>query len=412
MCWAVVILIATAYIGSLEWDTEAARRDGVFFVAEQLDAEPASNRAARLDALRPNFSRDMALIDRAEVERRVGRSVEPGERLFYQPRLSQEWHFVVFGDGAQALAAGPVNPAVPVGVVPVGMILALIGLPGVALWLTYRMEREMGAVEHAAQRLAEGELSARVDDAARPSNELADSFNAMAERIERLVRSRDELVQAVSHELGSPLSRLRFHLELLEQQGPGGGESRTSAMARELDALEELVSELLTYVQSDESRLDVQRFDPRQTLENLAELASLDAPDEREVAVELELAEGVEIVADRRLFQRAIENLLRNAVRYADERIRLELVALGTGARVSIHDDGPGIPEGLRDRVLKPFARLESDRGRRTGGVGLGLAIVSRIVSRHEGTLAIDSSTLGGASVATTWPQPTSTTEG
>ncbi|MEM9731009.1 MAG: ATP-binding protein, partial [Myxococcota bacterium] len=110
--------------------------------------------------------------------------------------------------------------------------------------------------------------------------------------------------------------------------------------------------------------------------------------------------------ADPRLFQRAIENILRNAMKYARGNVRLELTQDEAHVRVVVHDDGPGIPEDLREKVMIPFFREEAARDRKTGGVGLGLAIVSRIMHRHGGRLAIDSSPLGGARVATWWPQP------
>jgi two-component system sensor histidine kinase RstB len=92
-------------------------------------------------------------------------------------------------------------------------------------------------------------------------------------------------------------------------------------------------------------------------------------------------------------------------MRFARGKVLLELTQDDEHVRVAVHDHGPGIPEELRERALLPFVRLEADRDRKTGGVGLGLAIVSRIVSRHGGHLTIGSSPLGGAMAATSWPR-------
>jgi two-component system, OmpR family, sensor histidine kinase RstB len=224
--------------------------------------------------------------------------------------------------------------------------------------------------------------------------------------VETLVRSRDELVQAVSHELGSPLARLRFHLELLENQPEGKRSERLEAMARELDALEELVAELLNYAQSDHLKLDQKAFEPHQVLSDLAELAHLEAPDDHTVHVELSVSPGAIVLADPRLFQRAVENLLRNAVQHARSRVCLELRQDETHVHVAVHDDGPGIPKELHEKVTVAFFRLQADRDRKTGGAGLGLAIVNRIMQRHGGRIAISASPLGGAMVATIWPRP------
>ena len=93
-------------------------------------------------------------------------------------------------------------------------------------------------------------------------------------------------------------------------------------------------------------------------------------------------------------------------MRHARGKVLLELAEDEEHVRVAVHDDGPGIPEELREKVMIPFFRLEADRGRKTGGVGLGLAIVSRIMQRHGGRVSIGSSPLGGAAVATLWPKP------
>jgi signal transduction histidine kinase len=287
---------------------------------------------------------------------------------------------------------------------PIGVVLVMLGLPLLAGLLTVAVDRALKRVEHASDALGRGNLTARVEARGAGATELAERFNAMAERVERLVRSRDELVQAVSHELGSPLSRLRFHLELLEAETDR--DIRPKKMARELDTLDALVAELLEYIQSDEVALDIRAFEPGPLMSDLAELATLDASEARPIEVALALHGDGEGFADVRLFQRAVENVLRNAVQYASARVVLELTQDEEALHVTVHDDGPGIPDDLRDQVKLPFSRLESDRGRAKGGAGLGLAIVTRIVERHDGRLTIGTSHLGGAAVRTSWPRP------
>lgn len=404
VCWAGGFAVLFVHSRSLSWVDERARTDGAFLARDLLQAEPPDHRAQRLDELRPHYAMSLRLVDVSEVQHRIGRAVQPGQAIPYRASAREEWYFFAFEDEARALAVGPVNPTIANGFIPIGVILAGIGLPLIAAWLAVRVNREVRKVEHATDELARGELGARVDNPTGPSNELAASFNAMAERIERLVRSREELVQAVSHELGSPLSRLRFHLELLENLDEKERAERFAAMTRELDALDELVAELLGYVQSDETVLQRQTFDPAQVLHDLAELAQLDTPEDTGIDVQVTLQPDVHVNADPRLFQRAVENLLRNALRYGHSQVRLELASNEDRVRIEVHDDGPGIDEALREKVVAPFFRQEPDRARTTGGVGLGLAIVSRIVQRHGGELEIDESSLGGACVSTLWP--------
>ena len=149
---------------------------------------------------------------------------------------------------------------------------------------------------------------------------------------------------------------------------------------------------------------DLQWFEPQQILAQLAELLSVDAPNDRTIDVRLKMADGIHVFADKRLFLRAIENLLRNAIQHANRNVLVELTHETGKVHVAIHDDGPGIPQALHEKVVLPFFRPQTERDRETGGVGLGLAIVARITQRHSGRLAIRTSPLGGAKVATIWP--------
>ena len=405
VCGAISLSVIALYGRSISWMEAKAGMNGIYLVHKLLDAVPAAHRQARLQELRPHFAFDLSLIPYDEAQRRVGRPMTPGEYVTRWTASDEASYILAFTDRDGALAVGPIDNTVPAGTLPIGGIIALVGIPLIAAFIALRVERELTKVERASDALAVGELSARVDNPSGPSKELAASFNAMAERIEHLIRSRDELVQAVSHELGSPLSRLRFHLVLLQDHPGEEREARISAMTRELDSLDDLVAELLGYVQSDELELHQETFDPQQILADLGELARLEIPEERTVAVDIVVPDGVAIGADKRLFQRAIENVLRNAVRYAEDRIMLEVTQTATHVRVAVNDDGPGIPEAMREKVMTPFFRLEPDRARKTGGVGLGLAIVSRIMHRHGGQLQIGTSSMGGATIATLWPR-------
>lgn len=404
-CWALGFVVLFAYLETRSWTDTRARGDSVFLFHELLEATPPPARAERVRALQSHTTVRLSILSRQAAQTLAGRAVDPGDQIPLRLSRREEWYLLAFEDGEGVFAAGPVDPGNPEGFSPIGIFIAIAGIPLIAGIIALRLERALAKVERASEALAVGELSARVEDPRGPSNELAAKFNAMAERIEHLVRSRDELVQAVSHELGSPLSRLRFQMELLGNLSEAEREQRLDAMNRELDALDELVAELLTYVQSDDLKVDRRRFDPARGLSDLAELAVLEGPEDRTVDVQTSLPEGIEVFADPRLFLRAVENTLRNSVRHARARVRLEVADEGNHIRVTVHDDGPGIPEDARDKVTAPFFRLDKDRHRGTGGVGLGLAIVSRIMRQHGGSVQFETSDLGGAMVSTLWPK-------
>ena len=402
--WAIGGVVLTLYVQSREWTEDKVRRSGVFLAYELLEQTPEIRREKRLQELREHMPVELALISLDELSRRIGRPGQPGEGISQRQSITQSWYFIVFEDGSGALAAGPVNPTRPPGVIPVGLLLVIVLLPVIAWTVALRLGRETLKVERANQALAIGDLSIRVDDKTGPSDALAASFNAMAERVERLVNSRDELVQAVSHELGSPLSRLRFHVGLLENLSEAKRMERIQSMVEELDNLDALVAELLSYVQSDDLALDKRSFNPTESLEHVVELVRHEVPENSIVDVQLKLPSDVRVYADKRLFLRATENILRNAVQHAVSTVYLEITKDAEHLHLAVHDDGPGIPQASRENVVTPFFRLQADRGRQTGGVGLGLPIVRRILQRHGGRLVITDSALGGAKVATLWP--------
>lgn len=406
-CWAIVLVVLGLYLRSQTWTGDEARTYGVHLAYALLEETPETSRAERLRRLQANFVVDLSLISSDELERRIGRMGAPGEEIAVRSSLRHAWYFIVFEDGSGALAAGPVNPAIPTGVVPIGLLLVVFLLPLIAGMVAFRFGRGVAKVERANQALTVGDLTVRVDDDRGPSDKLAESFNAMAERVELLVRSRDELVQAVSHELGSPLSRLRFQVELLESPSEERRRERAQAMARELDALDALVAELLNYVESGDVELNWQSFDPRPGLVDLAELAGHEFPEQHSVGVELKLPPGIHVFADERLFLRTVENILRNAVQHAKSNVVLELTADGDQVWVTVHDDGAGIPVAMREKVLNPFFRVEAERNHKAGGVGLGLAIVGRITQQHGGRVVVAESSLGGARIATVWSRAT-----
>lgn len=403
-CYAVGVLVIAVVALRTSWAEKRVESEGVRLAVRVLEETPQELRQQRLAEMKHEIVLPLELLEPDEVAARAQGPLTPGESRTVRVAAREEWVVIAFHDGSGALAVGPVPPGPPPGYLPVGLVLSIVGIPAIAGLIALRVERQLGKVERASQAIAQGQLSVRVDNERGPSNELAASFNVMAERIEQLIRSRDELVQAVSHELGSPLSRLRFHVDLLQGEDDDARARRLETMGRDLDALDELVAELLQYVQTDELVLEPDSFDPGKGLRDLVELAELELPAGRSLALKVDLPAGTRVYADPRQFQRAVENILRNATRYAAEQVRLELRVQPDGVWVGVHDDGPGIPEAMREEVKAPFFRLERDRSRDTGGTGLGLAIVNRIVLRHGGELKIATSSLGGAEVSTFWP--------
>lgn len=265
--------------------------------------------------------------------------------------------------------------------------------------------KRIRSLEQGTKALSEGNWDVQVEEGNNDAfGHLARSFNSMTQQIQRLFRDREELLQAVSHELGTPLSRMRFSLELLHTaKNPETLQRHMDALDIDLNELEELSIELVNWLEADSPSLQRERLPLNPMLEQLVEQVSEDAPNEVEVSLHCE--ENLLAHVEGRQFQRAVENLLRNAVRHANSHVVLEAYRKDGNTHVEVRDDGDGIPDDRKEEIFAPFvsyAVQDSDDVR--GGTGLGLAIVQRILRRHGGKVACGDSPEGGASFHTQWP--------
>jgi signal transduction histidine kinase len=272
-------------------------------------------------------------------------------------------------------------------------LLALLGLLFVAVaagaypvvrGLTRRLESLQGGVE----RFGAGLLGQRVDESGRDEvAAVARSFNRAAERIETLVRSHQSLLANASHELRSPLARLKMAVAML----PQASDAQRGPLRQEIDAniaeLDALVEEVLLA-----SRLDTGAQERKQ---DAVELLALAAEEAARVDAQVS-GEPVTVRGDERLLRRVLRNLLENAHRYAAGAIDVA-VALqpGGGVELRVCDRGPGVPEAFRERVFEAFFRLPG-HAEREGGVGLGLSLVKQIAERHGGSVRCEPRDAGG----------------
>ena len=277
-----------------------------------------------------------------------------------------------------------------------GLVVMAVLFP-VARRLTQRLE----ALQRGVQRWGEGDLSARLPEGGQ--DEVADlsrRFNAAAERVQSLMASQAALLQSqksllanASHELRSPLARIRMAVEL---SGTQGSPAARDEIQRSITELDQLVDEILLA-----SRLDAREADMG-TVESV-DLIGLLAEECARVGAVFELPEGTgEVVVPgvARLLRRAVRNLLENAVRHGRRTGHAEVVAQlsleGGYAVLHIDDRGPGVPPDQRERIFEPFYRLPG-ASERAGGVGLGLALVRSIAARHGGSVVCEGRPDGAA---------------
>jgi two-component system sensor histidine kinase CpxA len=279
--------------------------------------------------------------------------------------------------------------------------------------------RPVARLRKAARELATGKLSARVvwpTSQARlfagdEISALIHDFNHMAERLESLVDAQKLLLRDVSHELRSPLARLSVALELAREDSDPAAAPHLERIERETERLNLLIGQLLT-LSSMEALEKVENLEPL-SLNRLIERMLPDAEYEarqRQCAVAFHADDQCTVSGNQELLYRAIENVVRNAIRYTENGTEVEIrlgKSIAGGSRqvqIEVSDRGPGIPENQREAILRPFYRVDYARSPKTGGFGVGLAIADRAIRLHNGNLSALNRVDGGTTFRITLP--------
>jgi len=294
------------------------------------------------------------------------------------------------------------------------ILLELFSCAGLSYFIARYLSRPISELRQAATRLAKGDLSVRVGQKfARRHDEAADlvrEFDQMAERVAALIEAQRRLIGDVSHEIKSPLARLNMALGLARRDADAYAPKQFERMQREIDSISQLIRELLTLA-SLEAAGDKPLTDSidlhEVIVEVLADIA-FESPNRVEDLVFIAPDREVFIVGNKALLSRAIENVLRNAVFYTAPGAAIEIgyEALDNGGvRLSILDQGPGVPEQALSRLFDPFYRVDDARTRQTGGTGIGLAICQRAIELHQGTITAANRFPHGLAVVIELPQ-------
>jgi two-component system sensor histidine kinase CpxA len=256
-------------------------------------------------------------------------------------------------------------------------------------WLTYHLTSPVRALQKAVERFGRGDLAARTGSTRGDElGQLARAFDRMAGRISTLVDAERRLLLDISHELRSPLARLGVAVELARS-----GEDLDSALnriQREADRLNSLVGQLLEVTRAEGDPASLRRNPVR--LDELVRQVVDDCEIEAAAhgcQLRYQAPGAVTLQGDPELLRRATENVVRNALRYAprDSTVDVVLEHAGGRARVSVRDRGPGVPDEALGRLFDAFYRVDSDRDRASGGVGLGLSIARRAIELHQGSI-------------------------
>jgi signal transduction histidine kinase len=394
--WLAVVVAIVVLTGVLGW-----------FWREQAEHERAQRPGRELVVLDATSGDEVARVPARPI-----RGPGPGRGLEFQVELDAGQRFVV----RLPLPPRPPGRADPLWhQQPWGLtgLLALVAL-GVALGaypIVRRLTQRLENLQQGVERWGQGDLSARLPVQGRDEVAfLAERFNAAAQRVETLMGAHKSLLANASHELRSPLARIRMGLELL---GGTDGAAQRQEIARNIGELDELIDEILLA-----SRLDLQHLRGPGHLGPLEEVdvVGLAAEECARTGAVLDLPEGLPtgpLQGQSRLLRRLVRNLLENARRYGLKDNNPASVSLGLrastdqgrqGLLLEVSDQGPGVPPDQRERVFEPFYRLPG-ASEREGGVGLGLALVRSIAQQHGGWVRCEANPAGGACFVVFLPQ-------
>jgi two-component system sensor histidine kinase RstB len=403
----------------VEQISEQLARATVYLLMDELVRYPIAEQPRRLAELKEakQFGFDLRLValEKLDLDEDQQRRVDEGDTVLALGKGGDSIRVIAGMVGTPwVLEVGPIQQMNPYPTELLVLIGALgLSLTGLILYLLVRrLERRLQALEDAAALIASGRLEARaptqgVDSVGR----LAATFNAMAEQLQRLLNVQREMVRAVSHELRTPVARLRFGLEMIgDAHSDEARRKYMEGMDGDIQELDKLVDEMLVYARLEQGspELNYQVVDLRCLLDQvIEELAPLRAHIRVERGQCHDAPDGGALVeAEPRYLHRALQNLLSNAMRHAESRVRLTYRIGHKRCRIDVEDDGPGVPEEAWERVFTPFLRLDDSRTRASGGHGLGLSIVRRIIYWHAGRAHVGrSASLGGAQFSLVWPR-------
>ena len=394
-----------------EITTDVEIHQGAFFLLNNaLNRQIAQEQATYLDVISSSFGFPVRLIDSQQLGKQepfVNLNEEQQAYLsaggivsHYDESIQKSWFMQKRNIGEQVILFGPIvmEAGDTSATLFTALFLILLALL-IAIWL-WPISRGLDKLSKTASRFGGGQLDARVSPIATAAiDEVGKHFNAMAERIQKLIKSHKELSHAVSHELRTPIARIRFACEMaVGEQDAETRDKYLNSIDDNIDELDVLVEELLTYAKFDREdyALNLQEINIASILEQalkpfrISELAI-------EFVLDLHIENHLTTYFDQRAITRVLDNLIRNAVRYSNKKILVSAKVENNQLFITIEDDGKGIPEDKYESLFDPFVRLDNSRDRKSGGLGLGLTIVKRLTEKHNGHVSVGSSALGGA---------------
>ena len=291
------------------------------------------------------------------------------------------------------------------------LLIALVVSAVVCFFLARYLVSPVDQLRRATRQIASGDLDVQVSAQLKGRNDelglLASDLDTMSQRVRNLLELKQQLLRDVSHELRSPLARLQLALSLARRHENTGVERQLARIACEADRLEELIARTLKLARLERPMqgLEGVPLDIAELLTNIVSDVGIEA-EARGSTVALETQRPLPVKGDPELLRSAMENVIRNAVRYGPpgSKVGIESRRMGSQIEVMVSDSGPGVPEKDLELIFEPFYRVDAARNRAVGGDGLGLAIAARAVGIHGGRIQARNLEAGGLVVQLSLP--------
>ncbi len=411
-------VISTAQRGITDDYARRFMRGTITLIEDELFSQPRRNWENKIEELDQKFSYRLGIVERISLDQKLTPpqviKLDAGDIAIDH---DGDIMYHRLGTSSKVLVVGPLaanrntelKDRLPLDLRLRLLTWSLIGLIfGVALWFWVRpVWRDLEALRQTARDLGDGDFEARSPPArSQLFSSLSETMNSMAERVQQLLATHRELACGISHELRTPIARMRFALEMLSETDQRNERERLwSMMEADLDELDHLIDTSLTY-----ARFEREAPEPHLSSVKFADWLADEIDSVRllgrnlSVTVDTEkLPENLAVDLDRKAMPYAMRNILRNAFKYASKQIVVSSELLGQNILIHVDDDGIGIPPEDREHVFSAFTRLDRSRDRATGGYGLGLAITRRVLELHGGTATAGTSPLGGARFTLSW---------
>ncbi|MGE5470653.1 MAG: ATP-binding protein [Bacteroidota bacterium] len=411
-------IISTAQRGITDDYARRFMRGTITLIEDELFRHPRSTWPRNIKNLDEKFSYRLDIVERMSLDHSLT-PVQVSKLDAGDIAIDHDGDIMYhrLGNSSQVLVVGPLassrNPELAERL-PLELRLrlltwSLIGVIfGIALWFWVRpIWRDLESLRQTARDLGDGDFDARSPPAiSQLIAPLSDTMNSMAERVQQLLATHRELSSGISHELRTPIARMRFALEMLTETDVQDERERLwTMMEADLEELDHLIDTSLTY-----ARFEREAPEPHYSRVDFAEWLSDEVDSVRLLGRELEididtgkLPDGLKVDLDRKAMPYAMRNLLRNAFKYASRKIVVSSELDGERILIHVDDDGIGIPPEEREHIFSAFTRLDRSRDRATGGYGLGLAIARRVLELHGGTATAGAAPLGGARFTLSW---------